>query len=239
MPDTAAAQESLRIAKGYYDRLLSEHQKLSPNQHLDCIKFAAHHLANARAADPTAHLEVQTPKGTTTYTQEFLSAQILYFQAKREAALDDEEGCLKSLETLKQASVYAPDRPYIHRAIAEVLLKLFRRDEALTAAQFALMLDPADMDSRLLVDKITTTPSVGVPEVIPGARSSDFGHSTWKLGMILTFVAPIGLAVIGLASLAVGSVITGVVLCIVGLKIKDYGDGTKYLHNALRKDEYR
>ncbi len=123
MSDTHAAVESLRIAKAYYDRLVDT-PKLTPNEQLDCITFAAHHLAKARQADPTVTLEVETKGGITTWTQEMLSASVLYFQAIREGALEDQQGCLKSLETLQQASVYAPDRPYIHRAIAEVPLKL-------------------------------------------------------------------------------------------------------------------
>lgn len=240
------AQDSLRIAVGYYDRLL-EDSKLTPNQQLDMVKFGAHHLAEARKADPTATFATLTPKGLpVTYTQEFLSAQLLYFQAVREGALEDEEGCLKSLETLKQASAYTPENPFIHRAIAEVLLKLNRRHDALTAARFALALDPSDIKSRMFVDKVTTTPSLGVPEQDPAAAEV-------HLGTMLMIAAPIGFICMPYIQDALHSasgkyagdvwgalVFFGLIgLFALGWKIRASANTTRYLHKALQKDFYK
>lgn len=237
MHDTAAALDSLTIAKGYYDRL--SEQKLTHSEQLDCIKFAAHHLARARAADPTAVLEVETSKGTETYTQEILSASILYIQASIEAAHEDQASWNKALETLKQASAYAPNLPYIHRKIAEVMLKLHRRDEAATAAKFALILNPNDMQSRLLVDKIDTTPTLGVPEEIPGQSTQQTGHFIALAGAVVLIGGPMFFSSIGREDLIFGCVVFGGLGIWAGFKISEFGQRTKYLHNALRKDHYR
>lgn len=240
--NTAAAVESIRIAKGYYDRLFQD-PKLTATEQTDCLKFAAHHLAAARTADPTAVLLIDGKNGTERWTQDFLCAQVLYHQSVMEAAPEDEAGCLKALETLKQATAFAPDTPFIHRGIAETLLKLNRRDEAIVAAEFALALRPDDFASRLLVDKIKTTPTLGVKEVPPGTTEK-------KLGCALMIAAVVGFCTIPslIASAIPGSdhdwpiiwtVIGLGVLFWIGFKLREWGEGTTYLHNASRKDRYK
>lgn len=244
MTDADAAIDAIRAAKSYIDRLYAENSKLTVTQQFDYLKFASMHLANARRLDATAVLAVPTKDGTAIVTQDHFCAQVLYYQGVLEAAQDtDLPGCEKALETLKQASVYAPQKPYIHREIASVLLKLHRRDEALTAARFALALDPDNADSRLLVDKISTTPTLGVKEVPPGTTEK-------KLGCALMLAAVIGFCTIpSLIARAIPgnahnwpviwTVIGLGVVFYVGFKLREWGESSAYIHNVLRKERYK
>ena len=236
-----AAHDSLVIAKAYYDRLLRPN--LTTTEHLDCIKFGTHHLALARHADPYATLTVQEKSGAVTYTQEDLSSGLLYFQAMHEQAHEDEEGCEKSLETLKQATAYTPRAPFLHRSIAKTFLKLDRRDEAITAAQFALALDPSSMDSRILLDKIEATPSLGVPEEIPGESTQQLGCGLMIAAVLGFFTIPslIAQAMPGhTKNWPIVFTVVGLgVLFFIGMKMREWGEGSTYLHKHAQRDRYR
>lgn len=239
MPDTAAAIASIKIAKGYYDRL--DNNKLTYSEQLDCLKFGAHHLAQARAADPSAILKIDTPKGSEIWTQEILSASFLYIQASLEAAHEDEASWKKALETLKQASVYAPNLPYIHRKIAEVLLKLHRRDEALIAARFALALNPDDMQSRLLADKIDTTPTLGVEDKTrPGDPERKIGTGIMVAAPVWFMTVPPMMEKSGTSQFAVSvAILASFLIFYIGFKIRQSGDATDYIHKHAQKDHYK
>lgn len=239
MTDTAAAIASIKIAKGYYERL--SEKNLTYSEQLDCLKFGAHHLSLARAADPAAVLTIDTPKGCETWTQEILSASFLYIQATIEAAREDDEGYKKAFETLKQASVYAPNLPYIHRKIAEVLLKLHRRDEALTAAKFALALNPDDMQSRLLADKIDTTPTLGVEDKsLPGDPERRLGTGIMIAAPIWFMTVPPMMEKSGASQFAVSvAILASFLIFYIGFKIRQGGNATDYIHKHAQKDHYK
>lgn len=237
----AAAHDSLVIVKAYHDRLIAK--TLTTTEQLDCIKHGSQHLAQAREADPHATLTVQEKSGSVTYTQEFFSAFFLFSQSVYEQMFDDKPGILKALETLKRATAYMPKAPWLHRSIAEALLKLNRRDEAIVAAKFAVALDPSSMDGRILLDKIQATPTLGVAEHDPTAE-----QKTRALAIMLA--CPIGFVLLvflnnatgginALSPLLQASIMFGLVgLFIYGFKSWRSVERTRYLQKKFQKDFY-
>jgi tetratricopeptide (TPR) repeat protein len=184
--DTADLSQALIFARSYLDDYYNN-KKASNSEDRAALGFASKYLAEARAKDPHVTITTETKEGPLTQTQDMLASEVLYLEACIESNFDLPE---TALIAIKKAIAYSPDHPYLHRKAAEIFLKLNKRDEAMKAANYALTLNPRDIENRKIVDKIEATPSLGVKQKEPGKTADTIGITLLVIGAVCFFIGP-------------------------------------------------
>lgn len=130
-----------------------------PEELLKLAENAAHHLARARSADPTATIAIDTKEGPKTVDQDLLAVNILNKEGRLCVAyaettpLQDSNKYLERAKSAwEQALAYRQDADF-HFRIAHVNELLGNKLAATQAANKALKIDPGHIESVKLHDR--------------------------------------------------------------------------------------
>lgn len=236
--NTQEALQALIFARSYLDDYYNN-KKASPEEDRAAIGFASKYLAEARAKDPHVTIAIPQKDGTGfTQTQDMLASEVLYLEA---CTYPDYPTTQRSaLEAIKKSIAYCPSHPYLHRKAAEIFLKLDQRAEASAAADYALSLDPSNIESRKLVDKIGATPTLGVKQKEPGSSSQAFGWIVMLGGLACMILGPIvAYNEQNYIGMVMFPIFIGFPIFWVGTKILNWSDGTRLLHKAMQEQKYK
>lgn len=233
-----AAADALRFARSYLDDCYQD--GASGSQRNDALKFASKYLKQARELNPNVGLTIETKDGLFTCTQDQLAAEALYLEGSLLSVGEHEPQLKNAFEALKKAAVYDPTAPHIHREIAQVLLKLHRRDDALKAAEFALSLNPSNIASRKLYDKIEATPSLGVKRQEASVVYEGLAKAFWGLAVIFCLVLPAMLLTQGhFVDAIISFIVLGMPSIGIAGKFSEWAIVSKFLRKAAEREIYK
>jgi tetratricopeptide (TPR) repeat protein len=204
----AAAQEKLKIAHQYLKTYLDEKGENASRT----LEFASRYVAEARLLDPNASIQVEHPNGKLyTYTVNEDNATVLYWQgfeqfhegklqhqlenrAARRCFLQAREAIEKAIKLDAGVSLY-------HKALAEALLELHERQQALAVARKALEAFPDNFELRKFVDTTEANRTAGIPP--PITEDTDVGFYLMMAALLL----PLGFGFIGYLQEGIGGAV--------------------------------
>lgn len=235
---STSAPQALQMVVSYLNDIY-DNKDASSAERFAALGHATKYLNEARTHDPSETVIRTLDNKTYGQTQDQLAAELLSLEGGLIAAYDSPETQKKAIQIFQKALKYTPNAPHLYRSMAQSYLKLNHRQHAVTTARQALELDPNDIDSRKLLDKIEGTPQLGIKQKERGSGMSTIGTTLLTLGFIAVFIAPIIAYSMQIYPAMIGWPIIGIPLIWIGSKFSDWGMRNKMLHNALEKDRYQ
>lgn len=159
-PHTAEAIEEMRLARSYIEDIGKRKGDTRTN-----LAFATKHLANARAKDPAARLDVPDSKGNPVpFSIDDIAGEALFCEAVLELAGEPSEDKKREVvETLKKTLQYQPYALHARERLADLYLDLYDRASAVEVAREGVRVSPDSLDARKLLDRIESAPEAKKP----------------------------------------------------------------------------